>query len=369
MVRQYIQKLPKSIEEAAEWYMRFVSPAFLVVAFLIDTFFLLRRVDTLLTSLVLFFYLSLAAMIIVLISLIQTGRLRQWWILKITPFLPVVSQYAFGGLFIAFFSLYSRSASFAVTWIFVAALAILLVANERFVKFYMRFTFQIGILFFVLFSFLIFYLPLIFHTIGAWMFVASGIVSLLVIAAFLRLQYWLTPELVRSNITNISRAVAVIFVAFNILYFSNAIPPLPLALKSAGVYHNVVRSGDEYRLFAEVEPWYREYFFLPEIFHRASGESLYAFSAVFAPSGLTTTIFHEWQSYDDEKSKWVTEETIPFHIVGGREGGYRGFSVKSSATPGLWRVNVVTEAKQVIGRFAFTIENIPERVPIEVEVR
>jgi len=369
MVRRYIEKLPKSIEEAAEWYMRYISPLSLVAAFLIDTFFLLRRIDTLLTSLVLFFYLTLAASLIVLISLIQTGRLRQWWLLKITPILPVVSQYAFGGLFIAFFSLYSRSASFAVTWIFVAVIAILLVANERFVRFYMRFTFQMSIFFIVLFSFLIFYLPLTFRTIGPWMFVASGVTSVCLIAAFLRLQAYLTPELVRDNLTNIARSIAVIFIIFNVLYFSNAIPPLPLALKDAGVYHNVVRSGDEYRLFAEIEPWYREYFFMPEIFHQAPGESLYAFSAVFAPSGLTTTIYHEWQRYDEARNRWVAEETIPFFIVGGREGGYRGFSVKSSVAPGMWRVNVITESGQVIGRSAFTVVNVTERVPIKVEVR
>src|SRR3989338_3636377 len=120
-----LPKLPKSIEEAAEWYMRYISPLSLIAALLIDTFFLLRRVDTPLTSFVLFFYLTLAAFIIILINLIQTGRLRQWWLLKITPMLPVISQFAVGGLFIAFLSLYSRSATFSLTWIFVAAIAAL----------------------------------------------------------------------------------------------------------------------------------------------------------------------------------------------------------------------------------------------------
>src|SRR3989338_7550831 len=162
MPRPRFPKLPRNIEEAAEWYILYISPLALVAALLIDTFFLLRRVDTLLTSLVLFFYLSLSAALIVLIALIQTGRLQQWWLLKITPILPVVSQYAFGGLFIAFLSLYSRSAAYSWSWIFVAALIVLLVANERFVRFYLRFSFQMSILFTVLFSFLIFYIPVLF---------------------------------------------------------------------------------------------------------------------------------------------------------------------------------------------------------------
>lgn len=369
MVRPRLPKLPKSVEEAAEWYMRYISPLSLVVAFLIDTFFLLRRVDTLMTSLVLFFYLTLSASLIVLINLIQTGRLRQAWLLKITPVLPVISQYAFGGLFIAFFSLYSRSAAYAVTWIFVVALAFLLVANERFVKLYMRFSFQMSTFFFVLFSFLIFYVPLSFRTIGSTMFIVSGVLSLCIIAGFLRLIFYLMPELVRENLTVVARSIAVIFIVINVLYFSNAIPPLPLALKEAGVYHQVVRNGDEYRLFYESSPWYRRYLFIPEVFHRARGEPLYAFSAVFAPSGITTTIYHEWQFYDEGKHAWVTKEKIPFFIVGGRDGGYRGYSVKSDAIAGTWRVNVVTASGQVIGRASFKLVDVEQPVPIEVVVR
>ena len=348
MPRPRLPKLPRNIEEAAEWYMRYISPLALVAALLIDTFFLLRRVDTLLTSLVLFFYLSLSAALIVLIALIQTGRLQQWWLLKITPMLPVVSQYAFGGLFIAFLSLYSRSAAFSLGWIFVAVIAVLLIANERFVRFYMRFAFQVGVFFTVLFSFLIFYIPLLLGAIGPYMFVVSGVVSLAVISLFLYLQSRLTPELVRAERTTIARSIAVIFVAFNILYFSNAIPPLPLALKEAGVYHGVTRTGDTYQLLAEPIPWYASFLRHNTVFHRAPNEPVYVFSAVFAPSGLNTTIFHEWQRYDEHEGRWQTEATTPFSIVGGRDGGYRGDSVKSVIAPGAWRGNVGTPFFQII---------------------
>ena len=349
--------------------MRYISPLSLVAALIIDRFFLLRRVDTLLTSLVLFFYLALAASFIILINLIQTGRLRQWWLLKVTPVLPVISQYAFGGLFIAFLSLYSRSAAFPVTWLFVVALAVLLVANERFVRFYLRFTFQMSIFFTVLFSFLIFYLPLVFHAIGPNMFIMSGGVSLLVVAALLRLQFRLTPELVRANLTAIARSIAVIFAVLNILYFSNAIPPLPLALKEAGIYHDVVRVGSEYDVRYEPLPWYQSYLRYNTTYHRAPGESLYAYSAVFAPAGLSTTIFHEWQYYDEASGAWATRTTVAFPIVGGREGGYRGFSMMNEPSAGKWRVNVKTEHGQIIGRITFNVVEVPEPVALEEAVR
>ncbi|MBI4079937.1 DUF2914 domain-containing protein [Candidatus Kaiserbacteria bacterium] len=369
MPRPRLPKLPKSIEEAAEWYMRYISPLTLVAALIIDSFFLLRRVDTLLTSLVLFSYLSLAALISVLISLIQTGRLREWWILKITPILPVVSQYAFGGLFIAFLSLYSRSAAFSVSWIFVAVIALLLVANERFVRFYLRFSFQVSILFIALFSFLIFYVPLLLGRIGPYMFIASGTASLIAIAAFLFLQSYLVPELVRRELTATARSIAAIFVVFNVLYFTNAIPPLPLALKEGGVYHQVERIDSDYRLLAEPTPWYESYLRYNTVFHRTGRESVYVYTAIFAPTGLSTAVSHEWQRYDETEGKWATVQIVPYPIVGGREEGYRGYSLYTGASEGRWRVNVVTEHGQLIGRVSFTVVNVPQAVPFLAVVR
>jgi hypothetical protein len=369
MPRPRFSKLPKSVEEAAEWYMRYISPLSLVAAFIIDTFFLLRRVDTPLTSFVLFFYLTVAALIILVISLVQTGRWRTPWLITIMPFLPVASQFAFGGLFIAFLSLYSRSAAFGLTWISVLALAALLIANERFVRFYMRFPFQVAMLFTVLFSLLIFYLPLVFRTIGPWMFVASGVASLCIIAAFLRLQYYFTPELVRENLTAIARSIAAIFITFNVLYFTNAIPPLPLALKEAGVYHNISKFGNEYQLLVESAPWYQEYLPHKTVFHKNPGESAYTYTAIFAPAGLATTVIHEWQHYDEGRNSWVTEETIAFPILGGREGGYRGYSVKSDPAPGKWRVNVKIDFGQVIGRVSFEVKEILNPPVLETVTR
>ncbi len=369
MPRPRLPKLPKSIEEAAEWYMRYISPLTLVAALFVDTFFLLRRVDTLLTSLVLFFYLALAASISLVISLIQTGRLQQRWLLKVTPILPVVSQYAFGGLFIAFLSLYSRSAAFSLSWVFVAAIAFLLIANERFVRLYLRFAFQMSVLFITLFSFLIFYLPLLFSSIGPYMFIASGMASLLAIAVFLLLQSYMLPELVRRELTTTTRSIAAIFLVFNILYFTNAIPPLPLALKEGGVYHTVDRMDSEYRLLAEPVEWYEGYLRYNTVFHRAPGESIYVYTAIFAPTGLSTAVSHEWQRYDEERGGWTTELIVPYLIVGGREEGYRGYSVYSRGGEGRWRVNVLTEHGQLIGRVSFRVANVSEPVSIEAIVR
>jgi hypothetical protein len=362
MIRRY---LPKSIEELVHWYERYVSPLALVAGFISDNLFLTRRVDLLRTNLLFFIYLVVAALGVAIINVIETGRIKTPWVLKAAPFVPLAAQFAFGGLFSGYLSLYSRSASFPASWIFVLLLAALLLGNERFTRLYARLSFQVALYFTVLFSFLIFFLPVIFHSIGPYMFLASGVASLAAIALFSYALSFIAPELVRAQQTEIARAVAIIFILFNALYFLGFIPPLPLAIKEAGVYHSVVREPDgTYELLGEPLPWYEAYLRYNTVFQAAPGESAYAYSAIFAPAGLSTIILHQWQRYDTATNSWITTDTLRFEIEGGRDGGYRGYSMKSGITAGKWRVNVITQYGQIIGRISFTVVDVPAAVPL-----
>ena len=355
MIRRY---LPKNVAELVHWYERYVSPLSLVAGFVADNLILLRRVDLWQTNALLFFYLVIAACGIVLIHIIESGRVRNATVLNLAPLIPVIVQFAFGGLFSGFLSLYSRSAAFATSWIFVLVLAGLLLGNERFTRLYVRLPFQISVYFAVLFSFLIFYLPVVFHQIGPYMFLLGGVVSVGLITVFTLVLWRVVPEVVKREQTRIARSIAVIFTVFNILYFSNAIPPLPLSLKDAGVYHAIVRDGGTYALTYEPVPWYESYLRYNTVFHQTPGEEVYVWSAVFAPSGLSTTIFHEWQHYDEVSHSWQTMSLLSFAINGGRDGGYRGYTSKDNLAEGAWRVNVITPYGQVIGRVTFTVENV-----------
>ena len=365
MIRRY---LPKSTEELIRWNERYVSPLALLVGFLLDNFIFLDRIDSLQSYALISFYLVLAAAAIALINLVEEGKLTGQSILKIAPYIPVVMQYAFGGLFSAFLAVYSRSASVLISWIFVLVIAALLVGNERFRKHYVRLPFQVGIYFIGLFSFLIFFLPILFRRIDSIVFVVSGAASLAITALLLYGLRRLVPELLKRERTRVARSVAIIFVLFNVLYFTNAIPPLPLALKDAGVYHGVMRQGALYVLQAEEQPWYQKYLPLDTSIHIQDGADVYVFTAVFAPTGLATTLLHEWQYYDPEEGRWLTRSTVRFTISGGREGGFRGYTLKRAPEPGRWRVNVLTTSRQVIGRVGFIAVNVAESPPlIEIE--
>jgi hypothetical protein len=358
-------RLPRSVTELVHWYERYISPLSLIAGFLADNFILLRRVDLWQTDALLFTYLFVAAAGIMLINAVEAGRLRWGWLVAVAPIIPVIVQFSFGGLFSGYLSLYSRSAGFAASWVFVLAVAALLIANERFTRLYVRFAFQMSIYFFVLFSFLIFFLPVVFHAIGPWMFVGSGLTSLVILAIFMRLMRFIIPDIVKRERTRVARSVAVIFLIFNALYFLNLIPPLPLALKEAGVYHDVAKLSSGYYFSAETEPWYASLFSFNTIFHTSAGSTAYVYTSVFAPSGLTTVIYHEWQLYDDASHTWVTREALSFPIIGGRDGGYRGYTLRENIETGRWRVNVKTQYGQLIGQVTFTVDASPGIVPLQ----
>lgn len=366
MIRRYV---PRSTEELIHWYERYVSPLSLIAGFLADNFILLRRVDLLQSNLILIGYLALAALGILLINLVESGRWTHRWMLAVAPFMPVLVQFCFGGLLSGFLSLYSRSAAYATSWIFVLAIAGLLLGNERFRKLYVRFSFQMSVYFTVLFSYLIFFLPVVFKQIGPWMFIASGLTSLAGIALFLLLLRRIVPSVVKRDATSVARSIAIIFVVFNVLYFTDAIPPLPLSLKEAGVYHGVTKVGTDYHLLGEPLAWYQIYLNYNMTVHVSPGESIYVFSAVFAPSGLSTVIVHQWQRWDAASKRWVSADIVRFPVSGGRDGGYRGYSAKSGLTPGAWRVNVLTRYGQLIGRVAFDVVAASSTPPLTDTVR
>jgi hypothetical protein len=164
------------------------------------------------------------------------------------------------------------------------------------------------------------------------------------------------PRLVVGNWRKLIFIVGAIFTSFNMLYFLNAIPPVPLSLKDIGIYHSVVRqeSGD-YAVSYEPGAWYELWKRSDNTFHYAPGENAYCFSSVFAPEGLSTSVYHQWEYFDEEKGEWVDSTRVSFPISGGRDKGYRSFSRKSALFEGEWRCRVETQRRALVGLRKFEI--------------
>ena len=69
---------------------------------------------------------------------------------------------------------------------------------------------------------------------------------------------------------------------------------------------------------------------------------------------LQTTIYHHWKWRPfSEHASFVTTDRIPITISGGREKGYRMYTMKHRVQTGEWRVNVETEDGRILGRMTF----------------
>lgn len=86
---------------------------------------------------------------------------------------------------------------------------------------------------------------------------------------------------------------------------------------------------------------------------------LYAYTAIRAPRGLNERIYHVWRLDGKEVDR------IALDIGGGREAGYRAWTHKLKFPPdptGLWKIRVVTEAKQVIEFYGFGSWTLRSRI-------
>ena len=355
--------LPRDTQQLLVWYERFVSPLFLVGGFIIDNVFLLKRVDFVQTHIVIGIHLFISLGGIFLLNALNAGRIKKPWIVALAPFIPIVIQFSLGSLLAGYLSLYSRSAELITTWITVAALAILLISNERLFRFYSRFPFQMSLYFLALLAYFIFAFPVFLHSIGPAMFLLACASAVAAISLIMILIAIIAREQVRPKLLSASVSILAILAMVNLLYFTNSIPPLPLSLKDAGIYHSVVRVEGGYIFRGEVSTW-GQTILNQHRFHGHGDELAFLYTSIFAPDGIEVPITHQWQFYDATSSAWITKDTITFPIIGGRDGGYRGYSKKDELIDGLWRVNVLTSSGSYLGRISFVVNHTDE--PVEL---
>ena len=314
-------------------------------------------------------YLALAALAIFLGHLLSSRapanpsvRYRSALIL-----LPLAAQYLIGNLLSGFLIFYTKSSVLGASWPFLVLLAAIFIGNEWFRRYKDRITFMAVLLFFTAYAYAIFALPLFLRALGPAIFLLSTAIALGAFGLYLSFLYRAGKLKLRQSILPIIGSSLVITVLVVSAYFSGLIPPIPLTLKEAGIYHRVERQGAGYVLQVEQErAWYDP---RPQVLHVVPGRSLAAFGAVFAPIRFGAVVVHRWQRSDEEGRAWVTQSRIAFPIAGGRAEGYRGYSEIASPMPGEWRLRVETENGQVIGQRRFTVVRASALPQLHEEVR
>lgn len=357
------------VQALTVWFQRHerrLSTVAFLFGFVFDNL-TLTRIDLLRDNLILFAHLTIVAFSIIVINLFDGEVLRGRFWERGRYWLPILMQFSFGGLFSGFFVFYARSSSFAASWLFLLFLVGLLVGNEFFRNRYLRMNFQISMFYAAIFAYMIFFVPVVVGRMGGWVFLLSGLVSLLLISLLLYALRRFIPHRIEAARNLLAVSIGGIFLLMNLLYFFNVIPPIPLSLKKVDVYHFLTPAvGGGYEAKYEDEPWHA---FLQRYkrVHLRGGSSLYVYSAIFAPTRLSISVVHHWQYFDEVKDEWVTSSKIGFPISGGRDGGYRGYTKKSNPKPGWWRVSVETERGQSLGRIKFKVEETENLPPLQTK--
>ncbi len=370
----------KALIHARNWYARYerpISSLSLVGGFVFNAI-ALTRVDEFKENFWIAIHLLVAAGCILLLNRQENDEGDDPMTMGSNParlhfWLINILQFMFGGLLSTFLVFYFRSAALSISWPFMLLLLIAFIANESFKRHYARLYFQVSFLFFSIFLFAIFFIPVLVHDISPATFVGSGIASLLIIWLFLKLLKFTGHESLGQKKFLLFGAIMFIFGSVNVLYFFNFIPPLPLALHDAGVYHSITRTADgNYSVVKETETWtdkVGQYFGNFQAYHNESGKPVYVYSSVFSPTDFAITVIHEWQKYDEAEKKWNSVSLVTLPTKGGRVGGYRTYSARTNVSPGKWRVTIKIPSGQVLGQLTFSVIATDTPPPVETEIK
>jgi len=350
-----LKSFKNRLEKFLENNRKYVMPIAIIGGFIGDIF-TLNRIDQVFDNSVLIVHLLIVGVAIVFLFAKDTKYDKVFKSSKYESIYETLMLFSFGGLFSGFVIFYTRSGSLLSAWPFIFLMLLLMLGTEFYKSFYKRITFQLVLYFVAIFAHLIFFVPLIAKDVGAFWFLVSGAISILLINIYFGFLLKLNPEKYRSIRKNLIKYIFIIFGIFNFLYFTNIIPPVPLSLKFKAVYHNVQVTNTGYLATYE-EPAQISFRKRSHIYYWDGISPVYIFTSVFSPIGFQTEIHHVWKFFDPNVGRWVTRSTIPLNIKGGRAEGYRGFSYKTNVEAGKWRVVVENKRGQSLGYINFTIKD------------
>lgn len=330
---------------------RWLTPTVLFGGFILDNL-TLRRVDLLAENILLAFYFLLVFVGVLLWHKFETKRIKNAQHLEYQSLIFLMTQFAFGGLFSSLTVFYIKSASIFASWPFILILFGGMIATEYLKKHFTQFLVQIGTLYMLLFAYFIMIIPLFVRLINTWVFIFSGILSLVAIFAYVFIFSGYVPKLIKGKEKYVLMVIGGVFAIVNIFYFTNIIPPIPLALKDSGVYQKVDKQGNSYKFLN-----FKNRFSLKDLkqeYTVPANSSVYFYSSVYAPVKFKQKIVHNWQK-KNIKGDWVTISKVDFPIYGGNDAGYRGYSISGNVTVGEYRVLVETDRGQVLGGETFIV--------------
>jgi DUF2914 family protein len=294
-------------------------------------------------------------------ALSEMPTLKRWYY----EYRMALVHFLLGTLLNLYTLFFFKSSSLIVSFAFMVVLVLLLIANESKRVKGIGLSFKFALFSLCLLSFCASLVPVFVGSIGLFVFMLSmlaGCVPLAVIYRRIRIH---APERTQQARQQILVPFGIVLIGFLSLYMIRLIPPVPLSIPFIGVYHNVERSEDAFRLSHE-RPYWKIWHHGDQDFAAQPGDKIFVFFRIFSPARFSDQVLMRW-FWKDNAGKWKLQDSIPIKIVGGREQGFRGYGMKSNYQPGEWKLQVETTDEREIGRVYFEVAPAPQ-APRDFEV-
>lgn len=355
-----MKKIKRIITKATaiyERYARYIAAVSFIVGFISD-FIATRRIDIMWDNYILLGYVFLAGLFILLHHFIESGRIRVKLLLKNANLIRMGIEFFMGGLFSSHVIFYFKSSAGLKSFLFIAVLFILLIINQFFKNQLHRLYLQFSMYFLATFSFFVFFIPVFTKEMNPASFLTGGLISLGVTLLIIAVVCLATSKKTKKPFLKLSSLILVLYGTMTAFYFINWIPPVPMALKHIGIYHHVSKPDYFYTLTYEQPPVTRFWETSSVVYHYIPGDTVFCFASVFAPTSMKKTIYHRWNYYNRQTGSWEVRDRLRYDLLGGRDGGYRGFSSKMFLADGDWRIDVVTEDDLLLGSVHFELKTV-----------
>lgn len=336
-------------------HKKYIPVIFFVGGFIWDSL-TLGRIDGWYSNSVLLFYLTCLTLCLYIFNLADDGRWNGTLLEPYEEYAPLAIQFFLGGLCSAYVIFFFQSVSLTKAMVFFLILVVLLFSNELLKHRISNKYLQFSAYFFVNFTFFTFFTPVIFGVMNTFLFAVSGLISLGWTLFFIFYIYKISPS-TRREITGWKIAILIfaIYSTINVFYYFNMIPPVPLSLQEGVIAYKIEKEDHEFRVSYEQTAFYDIWETYDRTFNYAKGDTVFAFTSIFAPTDLTKSVKHRWEWYDPQKEEWNTTDTIAYQVIGGRKGGFRGYTYKNNIWPGRWKVSVTTGEGMVLGELNFSV--------------
>ncbi|MDH4468140.1 MAG: DUF2914 domain-containing protein [Bacteriovoracaceae bacterium] len=327
--------------------------AFFIGGVIFDIF-TLSAIDDAVSIIQQILYLLIIGTLITVESLVPQGLIKipkKWenaW-----QYHPLAIHFLLGSLLSAYSLFFIKSSSLFSSFLFIIFIIGIMIANEIKSLQESSWNFKWALYTLCLFCFFSMMIPTLLGFVGWIPFFIS-----LALTVFFQVIYFSYLKKKNVEVSFLKRRVLApgvsVISLFTLFYILGWIPPVPLAASNLGIYHLVERKGNDYQLSHERPEW-RIWHSGDQEFLARPGDKIYFFAKLFSPGRFNDVVILHWY-FHDPKWGWQSTDHIPMKISGGRQDGYRGFSVKQNYSEGEWRISVETTDKREIGRIYLTVK-------------